>query len=130
VRRLLLLNALIFAVLAAAAALAYYGFSATSDSFVRERALMHDLAEEKVLNIESLIDDADTKLMREVKLDDLSNLHELPKTTGAAILNIYVLDDKLELVPSGSSTFMPEKDAKLHREWVLNKVVPQLPFPR
>jgi len=59
VRRLLVVNALIFAVLAAAAALAYYGFSATTESsLVRERALMHDLAEEKVLNIEFLIDDA------------------------------------------------------------------------
>jgi len=129
VRRLLLLNALIFAVLAAAAALAYYGFSATGDSsFVRERALMHDLAEEKVLNIESLIDDADTKLMREVKLEDMSGLHELPKTTGAAIINIYVLDDKLEILPSGTASFMSKEDAKIHREWFMTQVLPKLPF--
>ena len=127
-RRLLLLNALIFAVLAAAAALAYYGFSATTDTSDRERALMRDLAEEKVLNIESLIDDADTKLMREVKLDDMSGLHELPKTTGAAIINIYVLDDKLEILPSGSATFQPKEEAKNHRDWFMTKVLPQLPF--
>jgi phosphoribosylformimino-5-aminoimidazole carboxamide ribonucleotide (ProFAR) isomerase len=41
-------NALIFAVLAAAAALAYYGYSGTSEqtSNERERVLMEDLAEE------------------------------------------------------------------------------------
>ena len=37
VRRVLLLNALIFAVLAAAVALAYYGYSYTSEVSSRER---------------------------------------------------------------------------------------------
>ena len=54
-RRILVVNALIFAVLAAAVALAYYGYSATSSAASRERELqlMHDVAEEKVLNIEA-----------------------------------------------------------------------------
>ena len=48
-RRLLLVNALIFAVLAAAIALAYYGYSFASESPERESvAIMHDLAVEKV----------------------------------------------------------------------------------
>ena len=46
-RRVLLVNALIFAVLAAAVALAYYGYAATSVETSRDRelALMQDLAE-------------------------------------------------------------------------------------
>src|SRR5436309_564065 len=65
VRRVLLVNALIFAVLAAAVALAYYGYSATSEVVSRDREvqLMHDLAEEKVLNIESLVAKDDIALL-------------------------------------------------------------------
>ena len=96
-RRLLLVNALIFAVLAAAAALAYYGYSATSEQTSRDRelALMLDLAEEKVLNIESLIDDADKKLMRSIELGEISKLKV--EGTGAAVRSIFVLDEDFKL---------------------------------
>ena len=53
-RRVLLVNALIFAVLAAAVALAYYGYSYTSEvsSNERELAVLQELADDKVLDIE------------------------------------------------------------------------------
>ena len=56
-RRVLVVNALIFAVLAAAVALAYYGFSASSYEASRDRELepLRELAEEKVFNIENLV---------------------------------------------------------------------------
>ena len=56
-RRVLVVNALIFAVLAAAVALAYYGFSASSFEAGREREMepLRELAEEKVFNIENLV---------------------------------------------------------------------------
>src|SRR5687767_13471200 len=77
VRRLLLVNALIFAVLAAAAALAYYGYgSATETAREREHALMQDLAEEKVLNIEFVIDDKDSTLMKSFALEEVAKLRE------------------------------------------------------
>src|SRR5215510_6927263 len=93
VRRLLLVNALIFAVLAAAAALAYYGYIASSGETSRERelALMQDLAEEKVLNIEFLIDDADKKLMRDIELDELPRLQKKVETSGAGVVSVIVL---------------------------------------
>ena len=64
-RRVLLVNALIFAVLAAAAALAYYGYSYTSEvsSHDRELAVLQELADDKVLDIESRIESADTALL-------------------------------------------------------------------
>ena len=73
-RRLVLVNALIFAVLAAAAALAYYGYSATTEQPPRDRelALMLDLAEEKVLNIESLIDE-------KIKIQEFTELSKSQK---------------------------------------------------
>ena len=131
-RRLLLLNALIFAVLAAAAALAYYGYAATSVGTSRERelALMQDLAEEKVLNIEFLIDDADKKLMREIELDELPRLQKKIETSGAGVVSLIVLDDQLNLVPSGSVSTQPEKHAKAFRDWLLANVLPQLPLAR
>ena len=130
-RRLLVVNALIFAVLAAAAALAYYGYSATTEQTSRERelALMQDLAEEKVLNIESLITEADVKLLREVNLDEMAELQKLPDTTGAAIMSVYVLDDKLELVPGGfvfNSALRSPKEGVAFRDLFLERVVPSL----
>ena len=124
-RRLLLVNALIFAVLAAAAALAYYGYSATSEQTSRDRelALMLDLAEEKVLNIESLIDDADRKLMRSIELDEMSKLKA--EGTGAAVRSIFVLDDQFKLVPDGA-----RGRSVAFRDWFMANVLPQLPLAK
>jgi two-component system phosphate regulon sensor histidine kinase PhoR len=131
-RRLLLVNALIFAVLAAAVALAYYGYAATSVETSRERelALMQDLAEEKVLNIEFLIDDADKKLMREIELDELPRLQKKVETSGAGVVSVIVLDEDRNLVPSGSVSTQPEKQARAFRDWLLANVLPQLPLAR
>src|SRR6185436_18077280 len=105
VRRVLLVNALIFAVLAAAVALAYYGYSYTSEVSGRERELelMHDLAVEKVLNIESLIGDADQNLLREAPFEPKSDkdLGKLLEATGARVMSVFELDDKFELIPDG-----------------------------
>lgn len=131
-RRLLLVNALIFAVLAAAVALAYYGYAATSTQTSRDRelALMQDLAEEKVLNIEFLIDDADKKLMREIELDELPRLQKKVETSGAGVVSVIVLDEDRNLVPSGSVSTQPEKQARAFRDWLLANVLPQLPLDR
>ena len=122
-RRLLLVNALIFAVLAAAAALAYYGYSATSEQTSRDRelALMLDLAEEKVLNIESLIDDADKKFMRSIDLDEMSKLKV--EGSGAAVRGVFVLDDQFRLVPDGA-----RGRSVAFRDWFMANVLPQLPL--
>ena len=128
-RHLLLVYALIFAVLAAAVALAYYGYSYTSDSGERELRLMHELAKEKVLNIESLIDDADRKLLREVQLEPPSDLRGLVTATGAAVASVFVLDDQGKVVPSGYVSARPtEKEGIEFRDWFLAHVLPHLPL--
>lgn len=130
VRRVLLVNALIFAVLAAAIALAYYGYSYTSEATSRDRelTLLHDLAEEKVLNIESLIEEADTKLLRAVQLDPPSDLSQLVKSLNAPITSVFVLDDKLAPVPGGSAGTRAGKEAVAFRDYFLAHVVPNLPL--
>lgn len=127
-RRLLLVNALIFAVLAAAAALAYYGYSATTEETSRDRelALMLDLAEEKVLNIESLIDDADKKLMRSIDLAEVSQLQRKVEQSGAAVRSVFVLDDRLKLVPDG----VVSSRSVAFRDWFVAHVLPQLPMAK
>src|SRR5437660_10067244 len=94
VRRVLLVNALIFAVLAAAVALADYGYRYTSEvvSRDRERQLMHDLAEEKVDNIESLVTKDDIALFEQVRLDDMSKLRAI--TESVSVASVFILDDQ------------------------------------
>ena len=103
-RRVLLVNALIFAVLAAAVALAYYGYSYTSEvsSSERELAVLQELADDKVLDIESRIESSDNKLLAGVQLEPMSDLRELVNTTGVGATSVFVLDDHLALVPDGS----------------------------
>ncbi len=127
-RRLLLVNALIFAVLAAAVALAYYGYSYATEVSSRERELqlMHDLAEEKVLSIESLILRDDQKLFGSTlalepfisKLDDLA--------TGMHVDSVFVLDANLRVMPDGYKGQRPGKAGVEFREWFETSVVPTL----
>jgi two-component system phosphate regulon sensor histidine kinase PhoR len=127
VRRLLLVNALIFAVLAAATALAYYGYTATSQSSRdRELQLMLDLADEKVLNIESLIEEADRKLMLDVSLEEMSQLAAKVKNSGAAVRSVFVLDEQLKPVPDGQVSSRSANDAAQFRDWFLANLVPLL----
>jgi two-component system phosphate regulon sensor histidine kinase PhoR len=132
VRRVLLLNALIFAVLAAAVALAYYSYSYTSEDNSRERelALMRELANEKVLNIESLITDADRKLLRDVQIDPVSDLQAhlpaLVRSSGAAVENLWVLDAEKNLIPGSPSTMRERKTGVDATAYFMKSVLPKL----
>jgi two-component system phosphate regulon sensor histidine kinase PhoR len=130
VRRVLLVNALIFAVLAAAVALAYYGYSYTADvvSQNRERQLMHDLAEEKVLNIESLVVKDDLALFQQVRLDDMSKLGQIADSL--SVQSVFVLDDDLKLVPGGYVSRRTAKEGVAFRDWFLVHVLPTLPLAK
>jgi two-component system phosphate regulon sensor histidine kinase PhoR len=127
VRRLLLVNALIFAVLAASVALAYFGFSYTSDSRDRELRLLHDLAKEKVLNIESLIAEQDAKFLRGVQIDPMSDLRQLSTATGAAVASVFVLDDHLEIIPGGyAAGRLHDNETNAFRDWFMAHVLKEL----
>ncbi len=137
-RRLLVVNALIFAVLAAASALAYYSYSATAEqtSNQRERALMQDLAEEKGTNLEYLIAASDTKLMQRIELDKLNDtefIEGLRGATGAVFAAIYVLEiakdgtgETFEVVPGGHITTRDSEQGRIYLDWFLSHVLPSL----
>jgi two-component system phosphate regulon sensor histidine kinase PhoR len=128
VRRVLLVNALIFAVLAAAVALAYYGYSATTEAVSRdrERQLMTDLAEEKVLNIESLVVKDDLALFQKVQLDDMTKLGEI--ASSLSVESVFVLDDQRKLVPGGYVSRRTPKEGIEFRDRFLSHVLPNLPL--
>jgi two-component system phosphate regulon sensor histidine kinase PhoR len=128
VRRLLLVNALIFAVLAAAVALAYYGFSYTSDVSDREQQFLYEVAREKVLNIEFLITDADQSIFDQVRIDPVSNLTDVVKSTRAAVTSVFVLDGNLEVVPGGYVSTRPKNEGIAFRDYFVAKVAPRLPL--
>src|SRR5215468_266976 len=132
VRRVLLVNALIFAVLAAAVALAYYGYSYTSEvsSSERELAVLQELADDKVLDIESRIESSDNKLLAGVQLEPMSDLRELLKTTGVAATSVFVLDDHLALVPDGSVSTRLGKPGIEFPDKFLARIVPKLPLAK
>jgi two-component system, OmpR family, phosphate regulon sensor histidine kinase PhoR len=134
VRRLLLVNALIFAVLAAAVALAYYGYSYTTEVASRERALLslQDLADEMVLDIESRVIRDDTTLLDEVRIDEIEKLDDKVRSTRAGVTSVFVLDDQLQL-PLGGSWTVGSRDAKTAvaiRDWYLANVIPTLGLPK
>ena len=135
-RRVLLLNALIFAVLAAAVALAYYGYSYTSEVTSRERelALMAELADEKLQSIETVIDAADTKLMASVQVDspDLrADIQALLKSTGAAVTRVFVLDDQLKIIPGGSNVLTrPNETGAAYTDYFMTRILPELQLPK
>jgi two-component system, OmpR family, phosphate regulon sensor histidine kinase PhoR len=132
VRRLLLVNALIFAVLAAAVALAYYGYSYATDVSSREgeRRLLKDLAEEKVVSIETLIANDDKKLFSApLQLEQLVNkLADL--ASGVHVVSVFVLDDKLKIVPGGYVSQREGKEGVEFRDWFEKRVVPMLALDR
>ncbi len=131
-RRVLLVNALIFAVLAAAVALAYYGYSYTSEvsSNERELAVLQELADDKVLDIESRLESADNKLLTGAQIEPMSDLRELVKTTGVAATSVVVLDDHLQLVPDGSVSTRLGKPGIEFRDKFLARILPALPLAK
>ena len=135
-RRLLLVNALIFAVLAAAVALAYYGYSFATGVAQRERELelMKELAREKVNSIESRIVRDDQKLFghegdRGETLSLAQFIERLPQITADKAvhwMSVFVLDDKLKIVPGGFYSNRGDKAAAEFKQWFETTLTPHL----
>ena len=94
-RRLLVVNALIFAVLASAAALAYYGYSYTAEASSRERAIIQDtmreLAEEKIIGIETPMLEVDEKLFTSIDPDRLPELADVVRSLRAPVVSVALV---------------------------------------
>ncbi|HSN25469.1 MAG TPA: HAMP domain-containing sensor histidine kinase, partial [Kofleriaceae bacterium] len=133
-RRILVVNALIFAVLAAAVALAYYGYAATSIESQEQQVLqpLRELAEEKVFNIENLVVRDERVVFDNVRFDELSKLDEVVNPVSSSVASVFVLDEQGKLVPDGYVGPRSRKPAesKAFRDFVVEKVVPTLPLAK
>jgi two-component system phosphate regulon sensor histidine kinase PhoR len=125
-------NALIFAVLAAAVALARYGYiyATTDTSRDREEGLMRDVAEEKVLNIEAFVVQDDRKLFdAQLSLEHLiARLQEI--ASGIHGVSVFVLDDQRKVMPGGYVSRRDDKEGVAFREWFEKAVLPDLPLAK
>ncbi|MBE7448816.1 MAG: HAMP domain-containing histidine kinase [Kofleriaceae bacterium] len=129
-RRLLVINTLIFAVLASAIALAYYGYSFSAEASHRERAIIHDttreLAEEKIIGIESPLLDADEKLFSSIDPERLTELESVVRNLRAPVTSVFVLGADFKVLPSGYvSTRLADEGLSFLR-FFQSEVVPAL----
>jgi two-component system phosphate regulon sensor histidine kinase PhoR len=123
VRRLVLVNALIFAVLAAAVTLAYYSYTSGQEARDREKQAMRELAQEKVANIEALIVGED-KGVFDASFDTLvTNTRDVLAPVHAK--SVFVLDDKLAVM-AGASRRSDEKEGIAFRDWFAAEIAPRL----
>jgi len=130
--RLIVANLLVFAVLASAAALAYYGWSYTAEVSTRERAAMEGtiraLVEEKIFSIESRLVDADLKIFEAVDLDNLKDLARVVNEAKAPVISAFVLDADLQRIPSGYVSTRSEADASKFEKRFFRDILPGLPL--
>jgi two-component system phosphate regulon sensor histidine kinase PhoR len=133
-RRLIVANLLVFAVLASAAALAYYGWSYTAEVSSRERAqiedTMRELADEKIAAIESQLVEGDRNVFNAVDIDSPQVISEDIGAKGPALfVNVFVLDGRLEPIPGGYHSKMPDAaEARAYRDRFLATILPTLPL--
>ncbi len=99
---------LIAAVVIAASGLAYYGYSFSRQLSVRERAIildtMRELAEEKVIGIESELIKADHAIFQRIDVGNPMKLHRFFESERPAITSVVILDNQLAIVPGGFFT--------------------------
>jgi two-component system phosphate regulon sensor histidine kinase PhoR len=130
VRRILVVNALIFAVLAAAVALAYYGYSATTSAAGRERELqsLRELADDHVFNIENLVIRDEHVVFDNLRLEDVfqDKLPEIVKPVSASVSSVFVLDSDLKRVGYVGPLRRTSAESKAFGEWVEDHVAPTL----
>ena len=131
-RRILVVNALIFAVLAAAVALAYYGYSATTSAAGRERELqsLRELADDHVFNIENLVLSDEQKVFENLRLEDLAKLSEIAHPVSASITSVFVLGENLKPLPDGYVGRRKPDEGKVFGNWVVDHLVPTLDLPK
>lgn len=129
-RRLFVANLLVFAVLASAAALAYYGWSYTAEVSSRQQAAveeaMREVAKEKIFGIETVVFEPEDGVFRSIDLDRLFELEAIIKREKAIVRSVFVLDTNLQLVNSGFLSSLPAKEASEFRERFVTTILPTL----
>jgi two-component system phosphate regulon sensor histidine kinase PhoR len=117
-------NALIFAILAAAVTLAFYSYTSGQDQRERERERMRDLADEKVANIEGLILGDDEKVFHVPYEQLVTKIKEVADSVHAT--SVFVLDDKRKVVAGGYASRRGAKEGIEFRDRFEKEIAPKL----
>ncbi|HTM20126.1 MAG TPA: HAMP domain-containing sensor histidine kinase [Kofleriaceae bacterium] len=127
--RLAAVYVLFAAILAAAAGLAFYGYSYSAEYSNRQRAVtidvLNNLAEEKRLGIETLITETDRKVFDSVDLDDLIAWGERLRKERPPVQAVAVLDERGAIVLDGLQ-LVAGRDVAAYRAFLEKQVVPEL----
>lgn len=125
---------IIFAVLLAAVALAWYSYWLSQKSYAQERLTirdtLHELAVEKILGVEAQLLATDDKLFAAVDFNDLGRLDRTVNQLGVPIRSVFVLSDQLEVMPGGyvASRERDRAAAIAFREFFEQTILPILPL--
>jgi two-component system phosphate regulon sensor histidine kinase PhoR len=135
VGRLSFVYFLILAVLGAAVGLAFYGYSYSSELSTKERHVILDtmleLAEEKVIGIESEVIKADLALFDSVDIDNLLEFQRLLASERPAVESVLIIDEQLQIVPGGFFTRRGSKEEiDGFREFFETTVIADLRLPQ
>jgi two-component system phosphate regulon sensor histidine kinase PhoR len=129
-RRLIVANLLVFAVLASACALAYYGWSYNAKASSREREqaenLLRAFAEDKIDYVEDRLVPPNEKVFAAIHLERPFEIGDVINSQEAAVVSVFLLDEKLEPVPSGYWSNRP--DAVAFRDRFVTRILPSLPL--
>ncbi len=133
--RLVTVYVLIVAVLLAAVGLAYSSYTRSIALSARERHVimdtMRELAEEKVISIESEILEADRALFNRVDIDNLPTLQKRLRATEAAVDSVLIVGSNMRIMASGFFTTRtgPKQQLDQMREFYEKVVIPDLALP-
>jgi two-component system phosphate regulon sensor histidine kinase PhoR len=131
-RRLIVANLLVFAVLASAAALAYYGWSYTAEVASREReqleSTMTALADDKIGSIERIITIPEKRVFKEIDPDKPLEVADIVERWDAPVISVFVLDAEQKPIGSGYFSKREPPDAAAFRDQFLAEILPTLPL--
>ena len=134
-KRLATVYVVTIAVVLAAAGLAYSSYSRSRALSSKERHLildtMRELAEEKVINIESEVIKADLAVFNLVDIDNLPELQRRLALARVAVSNVLILGEDLRILASGFFTRMADKtQVDRTRRFFQEEVIPALDLPK
>ena len=131
-RRLLTVYILVVAVLLAAVGLAYSSYTRSLELSAQERHVildtMRELAEEKVISIESEILEVDRALFGQVDINNLPALQKRLHSAEAAVDSVLIVGADLQIMASGFFTTRSDTAQQLERrrKFYEKEVIPQL----
>lgn len=132
--RLARIYVLIALVVVAAAGLAFYSYTYSAQLATRDRLIimrtMAELAEEKVVGIESEIMKSEKSIFDVVDIDNLLEFQRLLNQERPAVETVMIFDADFQIVPGGNFSSRSGEDLERYRHFVETDILPALDLSR